>query len=392
MSLARLVVAAVYVEGRSKSEVAREYKVSRRWVQKLTARYEAEGEAGLQPRSRRPASSPQRVSQELEEQIVALRKDLAGQGLDAGAATIAYHLAQRHGRAPAVSTIWRILTRRGFVTPQPRKRPRSSYTRFAADQPNERWQLDITHWPLASGTEAEILNIIDDHSRLITASAARPTFKAADVVTVFRQAAAAWGLPASMLSDNGAVFTGKPRGGGKVALEIELAALHITFRHSRAYHPQTCGKVERYHQTLKKWLARQPPATTTSQLQAQLDTFTRYYNTTRPHRALDRRTPATAYTARPKAGPGGLTPAAHYRIRHDRIDANRTLTIRHNSQLHHIGIGRAHAGTRVLALAADLDIRIINRDTGQLLRALTLDPGKDYQPQPRKENNVSRHL
>jgi transposase InsO family protein len=391
MSLARLVVAAVYVEGRSKSEVAREYKVSRRWVQKLTARYEAEGEAGLQPRSRRPKTSPQRVSQALEEQIVALRKDLAGQGLDAGAATIAYHLAQRNGRAPAVSTIWRILTRRGFVTPQPRKRPRSSYTRFAADQPNERWQLDITHWPLASGVGAEILNILDDHSRLITASAARPTFKAADVVSVFRQAAAAWGLPASMLSDNGAVFTGKPRGGGKVALEIELAALHITFRHSRAYHPQTCGKVERYHQTLKKWLARQPPATTISQLQAQLDAFTRYYNTTRPHRALDRRTPATAYHARPKAGPAGLTAAAHYRIRHDTIDANGTLTIRYNSRLHHIGIGRAHAGTKILALAADLDIRIINHDTGELLRALTLNPGKDYQPQPGKENNVSRH-
>jgi transposase len=201
MSLARLVVAAIYVEGRSKSEVAREYKVSRRWVQKLTARFDAEGEAGLEPRSRRPLTSPQRVSQELEEEIVALRKELAGQGLDAGAATIGYHLGQRHGNSPATSTIWRILTRRGFVTPQPRKRPRGSYARFAADQPNERWQLDITHWPLADGTVAEILNIIDDHSRLITASAARRTFTSAAVITVFRAAAATWGLPASMLSD-----------------------------------------------------------------------------------------------------------------------------------------------------------------------------------------------
>jgi transposase len=201
MSLARLVVTAVYVEGRTKSEVAREYKVSRRWVQKLAARYDAEGEAGLEPRSRRPKTSPQRLSRELEEEMVALRKELAGQGLDAGAATIAFHLAARHGRAPAVSTIWRVLTRRGFVTSQPRKRPRSSFIRFAADQPNERWQLDITHWPLAGGTDAEILNIIDDHSRLITASAARLVFKAADVVTVFRQAASQHGLPASMLSD-----------------------------------------------------------------------------------------------------------------------------------------------------------------------------------------------
>jgi transposase InsO family protein len=391
MSLARLVVTAVVVEGRSKSEVAREYGVSRRWVQKLAARYLAEGEAGLEPRSRRPHSSPHQVPAELEEQIVRLRKALAAGGLDAGAATIAFHLRQRHGSAPADSTIWRILTRRGFVTPQPRKRPRSSYVRFQADQPNERWQLDITHWQLADGTETEILNIIDDHSRLLTASTARLTFKAADVVTVFRAAAAAHGLPASMLSDNGAVFTGKPRGHGRVALEIELAALHISFRHSRAYHPQTCGKVERYHQTLKKWLARQRPAATLAALQAQLDWFTSYYNTRRPHRALGRRTPAAAFATRPKAGPTGLTAAAHYRIRHDRVDDTGVITIRYNSRLYHIGIGRHHARTHVLALIADLNIRVINRDTGELLRQLTLDPARNYQPQPPKRNNVPRH-
>jgi transposase InsO family protein len=385
MSLARLVITAVYAEGRNKSEVAREYRVSRRWVQKLAARYEAEGEAAFEPRSRRPKTSPHQVSQELEDQIVALRKTLAGEGLDAGAATIAFHLTGLTGGAPAVPAIWRVLTRRGFVTPQPRKRPKASYVRFQADQPNERWQLDITHWQLAGGTPAEILNIIDDHSRLLT-------FKAADVVTVFRQAASQHGLPASMLSDNGAVFTGKPRGHGKVALEIELAALRISFGHSRAYHPQTCGKVERFHQTLKKWLARQPPAATLAELQAQLDWFTGYYNTIRPHRALGRRTPATAFAARPKAGPAGLTPAAHYRIRHDRVDDTGVITIRHNSRLHHIGLGRAHARTHVLALIAGLDIRVIHRDTGELLRALTLNPARDYQPQARKENDVPRHL
>jgi transposase InsO family protein len=384
MSLARLVITAVYVEGRNKSEVAREYRVSRRWVQKITARYEAEGEAAFEPRSRRPRSNPRRVSRELEDQIVALRKTLAEEGLDAGAATIAVHLTRLNGSAPAVSTIWRVLTRRGFVTPQPRKRPKASYTRFQADQPNERWQLDITHWQLASGAPAEILNIIDDHSRLLTASAARLTFRAADVVAVFRQAASQHGLPASMLSDNGAVFTGRPRGHGRVALEIELAALHISFRHSRAYHPQTCGKVERFHQTLKKWLARQPPAATLVGLQAQLDWFTSYYNHQRPHRAVGRRTPAAAFAARPKAGPAGLTPAAHYRIRHDRVDDTGVITIRYNSQLHHIGLGRAHARTRVLALIADLDIRVINHDTGELIRTLTLNPARDYQPQPRK--------
>ena len=167
MSLARVVVTAICVEGRGKSEVARQYRVSRRWVQKLAARFDAEGEAAFEPRSRRPHASPYCVPAELEEEIVALRKSLAGEGLDAGAATIAFRLAARHGRSPAVSAIWRVLTRRGFVSPQPRKRPRASCTRFRADQPNQRWQLDITHWQLAGGSPAEILNIIDDHSRLL---------------------------------------------------------------------------------------------------------------------------------------------------------------------------------------------------------------------------------
>jgi len=125
MSLARLVVAAVRIEGRSKSEVARDYRVSRRWVHELVKRFDAEGEAGLEPRSRRPRGSPQRTRSAIEEEIIELRKALADQGLDAGAHTIAFHLMRRHGTAPAPSTIWRILSRRGFVAPQPQKRPNS---------------------------------------------------------------------------------------------------------------------------------------------------------------------------------------------------------------------------------------------------------------------------
>ena len=162
--------------------VAREYGVSRRWVQILVARYLAEGEAAFEPRSRRPHASPQRTSQATEDAIVALRKELAQAGLDAGAETIAWHLRQRAGAAPSVATIWRILARRGFVTPQPHKRPRSSWHRFDADLPNELWQADITHWPLADGSDAEILNIIDDHSRLLAGSTARRIFKATDIV------------------------------------------------------------------------------------------------------------------------------------------------------------------------------------------------------------------
>jgi transposase len=201
MSLARLVVTAVRVQGRSKRQVARDYRVSRRWVHELVKRFDAEGEAGLLPRSRRPRSSPQRTPELVEQEIVELRKQLTEQGLDAGAHTIAYHLHQRHGSAPAPATIWRVLSRRGFVTPQPQKRPRSSYVRFEADMPNERWQADTTHWKLAGGEDAEILNLLDDHSRLLLASHARATTKAADVVASFHQAAAAHGFPASVLTD-----------------------------------------------------------------------------------------------------------------------------------------------------------------------------------------------
>jgi len=377
MGMARLVVTAVVVEGRSKSEVARAYGVSRRWVHELVVRYRAEGEAGLVPRSKRPHHSPGRISQELEDAIVTLRKDLAGQGLDAGAATIAALLAREQGTAPAVSTIWRVLSRRGFITPQPQKRPKSSYIRFEADQPNERWQADTTHWRLADGTGVEILNIIDDHSRLAVASTVRPTFKTADVVEAFTDAFQRHGVPATVLTDNAAIFTGAPRGHGKVAFETHLEALGVRLIHSRAYHPQTCGKIERFHQTLKRWLAMHP-ADTLADLQTLLDEFTRHYNTRRPHRALARRTPHEAWHARPAAGPGTLT-ATHYRLRRDTIN-NGTVTLRHHSRLHHIGIGKRHNGTPVTLLIADLHIRVIHATTGELLRELVLDPTRDYQP------------
>jgi len=380
MGMQELVVTAVLVEGRTKSEVARDYGVSRRWVITLVRRYLCEGEAGLVPRSRRPHSSPARTSEVIEDEIVAIRKDLDKHGHEAGAATIAEHLHRRHGAAPAVSTIWRILSVRGFVTPQPHKRPKSSYLRFAAEQPNERWQTDITHWALADGTEVEILHWLDAHSRLLLASTARHVFKAPDIDASYRKVAARHGNPASVLSDNGAVFTGRFRR-GRVALELTLHSRGVVFIHSRPYHPQTCGKVERVHQTVKKHLATQPRARTLAQLQRQLDAFRGYYNTVRPHRALHRQTPQQACQARPKATASG-TPliGGHYRVRHDRIDTDGKLTLRHNSRLHHIGLGRRHAGKTVLILVHDRHVRIITT-SGKPLRDFQLDPDRDYQPQ-----------
>ena len=266
------------------------------------------------------------------------------------------------------------------MVPQPQKRPRSSLIRFEAELPNEMWQADITHWRLAGGQDVEILNMIDDHSRLFLASRAFPTAKAADVVDVFRSAIDLHGAPASLLCDNGAVFTATPRG-GKVLLQSEMERLGVVAKNSRPYHPQTCGKVERLHQTLKRYLARQVPAKTLSELQAQLDAFGHYYNAIRPHRALGGRTPLQAYSARLKARPASKeAPETHFRIRHDKVDTAGTVTLRHDSKLHHIGLGRAHKGKPIKLLVADRDIRVLDARTGELIRRLTLDPSRDYQP------------
>jgi transposase InsO family protein len=381
MDLAGYVIKAVLVEGRSVRAVAADHGVSKTWLYELLARYRADGDDGLTPRSKRPTRSPSRVPVELEEQIVELRKTLTDQGLDAGAQTLQVHLERAHGTAPSTSTIWRILVRRGFVTPQPHKRPRSSFIRFEAELPNECWQADTTHWTLADGTDVEILNVVDDYSRLLVASRAHRTTKAADVVSTFYEAVDRLGLPASMLTDNGAVFTAAPRR-GVCLIETELLRLGIAYKHSRPYHPQTCGKVERFHLTLKKHLATKGSATTIAELQAQLDWFARYYNEQRPHRARGRHTPAAAFAGRTKATPTGvvITIPQHHRVRYDRIDSGGTITLRYRSRLHHIGIGRQHKGTRVLVLVADRDIRILTLD-GELLRQLTLDPSRDYQPQ-----------
>jgi transposase InsO family protein len=332
-------------------------------------------------------SSPTRISSALEEQIVGLRKPLAGEGLDAGAHTIHYHLQRRHRRGrravPSAATIWRVLTRRGFVTPQPHKRPKASWRRFRAELPNECWQADTTHWALADGADVEILNMLDDHSRLLVASRAFTTTKAADVVETFHLATAGHGTPASMPTDNGAVFTAESRR-GTCAIELELIALGVAYKHSRPYHPQTCGKVERFHQALKKWLGRQCRARTVAEPQRQLDRFRAYYNTGRPHRALGRRTPAQAFAARTKAAPrrAGVTVPPQYRVRRDRIDKAGKVTLRYHSKLLGPGVGRRWAGTRVLLLVADRDVRVVT-DAGELLAAFTLDPNKTYQAQTR---------
>ncbi|MDQ3640075.1 MAG: DDE-type integrase/transposase/recombinase, partial [Actinomycetota bacterium] len=216
--MGRYLVEAHLLEGRSVAELAAAHGVLRSWIYKLLARFRAEGEAGLVPASRRPSHSPTRMGSEMEGEIVLLRKQLEEEGLDAGAVTIHAHLSRRHDAVPSLSSIWRVLKRRGFVIPQPHKRPRSSLIRFEAELPNGCWQSDMTHWSLADGTHVEIVNFIDDHSRLCVASAATAVTRAADVADVFAQAVERYGVPASVLTDNGCIYTARYRG-GKVVME-----------------------------------------------------------------------------------------------------------------------------------------------------------------------------
>ena len=236
MDKGRFLVEAHLREGRPVLELARTHGVHHSWIYRLLVRYKAEGDAGLTHRSKRPKRSPTQIPSAVEDKIVLLRKQLAEEGLDAGAQTIQVHLERRLGIAPSVSSINRVLSRRGLINPQPKKRPKSSYIRFQADLPNECWQSDMTHWTIAAGRHVEIVNFIDDHSRLCVASVAVGVTKTSDVVRVFHDARRAYGTPASVLTDNGAIYTGKYRL-GRVLFEIELERLGIVFKHSKPNHP-----------------------------------------------------------------------------------------------------------------------------------------------------------
>jgi transposase InsO family protein len=327
VNLARYIVEAVITMGLSYRQTARELGVSKSLVAKVIGRHKR-GEP-LEPRSRAPRSVPARCPAELEQRIVESRDELTGLGVDAGAATI-------------------------------HKRPKSSWIRFEAHLPNECWQADVTHWALADGTGVEILDIIYDHSRMLIASKALPVATATNVTSAFREAFQNWGKPASILTDNGCVFTAWHRG-GTTALETECLEHGIEMKHSRPYHPQTCGKVEYVHKTIKRFLAAQPTAATIKELQAQLDFFTDYYNHIRPHRARGRRTPRSAWDAFAKAHLTGvkIPHGAGVRCRTDKVDVAGKITLRRKGVLHHIGIGREHARKRVLVLVKGLNIRVI---------------------------------
>jgi transposase InsO family protein len=381
VSKARLIITAVTLEGRSQGAVARDYGVSKGWVSKLIARYRTEGDAAFEPRSRRPRTRPDATPTATKDLIVEIRKRLSAQGLDAGADTIGWHLEHHHQLTVSRATIYRIISRAGLVVAEPKKKPKASYIRFQAEQPNETWQADFTHHRLADGTDIEILTWLDDHSRYALSVTAHRPVTGPIVVNTFRNTIARHGTPFSTLTDNGLVFTTRFAHGGRTSrngLENELVKLRVRQKNSRPNHPTTCGKVERFQQTMKKWLRNQTPARNIDELQSQLDTFVDTYNHHRPHRSLPHHTtPAVAYTTRPKASPGNHHPDTESRVRHDRVNSG-NISLRIDGHMHHIGLGRTLDRTPVLLLINGYDIRVIHATTGEIIRTLTIDPQRRY--------------
>lgn len=381
MSKQRVIVEAV-LAGKSQREVARLYGISQPRVSQLVAAWRTGGWDALDPKSRRPRSNPNTTPPEVMDRILVLRAELIADGRDAGPHSIAGILDDEIDTPPGVTTIWRILTRAGLVTPEPRKRPKRSWIRFEADLPNQCWQADFTHVGLADSTDTEVLLFIDDHSRYLLSATAHARVTGPIVVAAFRAACATHGTPQSTLTDNGFVFTTRHRGGPN-AFEIELHELGIAQKNGTPNHPQTQGKVERLNQTLKQWLRARPAAATPTALHALLEEFADYYNHRRKHRSLNRRTPASVYAARAKATPDHNT-GGHFRIRDDTTDAGGKVTLRRGGRLHHISLGIEHARTHIRMLVHDLDITVIDRDTGETIRELVLDPDKDNQPLSRR--------
>ena len=383
MSRARVAVLQVVSKQLSVTAAAGEYGFSRRHLHRLLARYREGGLEALEPGSRRPKTTPIATPETVRERVIELRSQLTGDGLDAGPVTIAWHLEREGLRVLSTSTIRRILHQAGLITPQPRKRPRSSYIRFQADQPNELWQSDFMHWQLADGSDVEILNWLDDHSRYLLSATAHQPVTGETVVTTFLAAIDDHGAPVSTLTDNGRVYTAR-FGGGRNAFEYLLPVLGVRQKNGSPGHPQTQGKVERFHQTLQRWLKARPPAQSIAQLQRQLDEFRDHYNQQRPHRALNRNTPGDAYHATPKAAPANNGhPPGHYRLRYDRLDPKGRMTLRRAGRLHHLAIGAAHARKRVLAFADNTTVTDLT--TGEVLSTHQIDPTKTYWRNQNKE-------
>jgi transposase InsO family protein len=368
-------VLAADLAGVSVTALCAELGISRQSFYKYKRRWVAEGPAGLVERSRRPQRSPGLIPVALEDEIVRLRKELP---LDNGAQTIAYHLARSGWSVPSVATIHRALVRRGMVTPQPAKRPRSAERRFEWPRPNDAWQIDATCWALRSGRQVWVMDVLDDHSRLVVAARVCEIPSGAAAWEALSAGVERFGLPAHVMSDNGTCFTGRLLSGGEVAFERNLRELGVRHIRSTPGHPQTCGKLERFHQTLKAWLRRQPPTRSAKRLQHQLDAFLALYNAERPHSSLGGATPLERWSASEPAVPEPVLPAPP--------EAGLRLVSKNNLigwHGHRIAVDPGLVGHRLLVVARGDDVAVFG-PSGPV-RRLRIDRTRRDQPWGRSE-------
>lgn len=365
MSIRRVIVEAD-VATLNVAEFCRQHGVSTWFFWDLRRRHARDGDVVLEPRSRAPKRVANKTPVDVEDLIVATRKRLLDQGLDAGPGSIVDWLSQQ-GPSPSESTVWRILKNRGFIQPDPKKAPKTAGARFhTATRANDCWQLDDTAWELADGSVVKIFNVIDDHSRLLVASVAMTTCTGPAALDALVDAAATLGWPRRFLSDNAKAF--------RHTVADALGALGVTASHTRPSRPQSNGKVERFHLTLKTRLAALPKATSIHELQAQLDLFRAIYNHQRRHRGIGRRTPADVWENAPKSGPADrpiTAPTTIYRgtVRGGRFAAGHACLI---------SIGAAHNGATALAVITEPRCHVFI--DGRLVRQLDIDPTRNTQP------------
>lgn len=356
------------------AEFCRRRNISRETFYKYRRRFRDGGIEGLQELSRRPLTSPGQTAVEVEDLIVLRRKQLIEQGRDHGAQSIVWSLQRAGVTVPSVSTVWQILTRRGAITPQSQKRPKSATKRFVFSRPNECWQSDWTGWALADGSPAGIAGSLDDHSRYVPALRACGGDADAGLVwDVMLAGIAECGIPSMSLSDNGIVYTGRFHA-HESAFEINLRALGVRTINSAPSHPQTCGKIERFWQTLKKWLSARDPATTIEELNVQLEQFRTFYNHQRPHRALNGATPAEVFGATAKARPAERPLPAPVVVSR--------RTVGHTSGYVFVAPYKVNVGLRWGGHDCDIirdgeHITILSGTT--LVRSFTADPTRSYQ-------------
>jgi transposase InsO family protein len=357
------------------SQFCRDQQISRQTFYKFRRRFAQDGLAGLQEQSRRPNSSPGQTPAAVEEAVLRARKQLLEQGRDHGPQSIVWTLERDGLTTPSRSTVWRILTRHGLIVAAPQKRPKSATKRFCFTRPNECWQSDWTGWHLADGTDVAIAGSIDDYSRYVPALAADLGQGTAELVwSVMVAAIGECGIPAMSLTDNGMVYTGRLHA-FESAFEVNLRALGTRTINSTAAHPQTCGKIERFWQTLKKWLRARPAATTLDELNELLAQFRDYYNHQRPHRALRGATPAEAYTATAKARPADRPlPAPVFITVHTVGQDSGNLFV----PPYKVNVGRRWGGHRCHSIRDGDHIVIFSGTT--LVREFTADPTRNYQP------------